>query len=869
MKDALTLASKIVNPEPKPLTWQDEWELSEAESSQEWKDELARSETQDAQTNNALMARGVPSEPQQDGAPGYIPPSSLLLGDQQQGYIPPASQPEINDNLELGVLPQPGSWQEEWGRTANLRPGSDLELGVLPPESKAQAGGYIPLASLMQGNAPKKPGYIPPATRKVTEPEDRSFLQSVGDFFTGDDRQTEETKGLEEFDLPFEFSARQAKTALGLMTTFDPKKQVALLKDNYPDLTFAEDDKGNIIVDGSAYGGDKGVLNMPGVSGRDIIQAGFQMVAFTPAAKVVGLAATTLGKAGAVGAASAGTQAGLDIAGQAAGTTDDVSLGNIDKSDVAIAGVAGGGLELAFRGLSKFAPLLKRSIQRDGITDEVRETFRRTAVEVGRNPDEITDEVIQSFIRSANESVDPKTAATLQGEREFGIGLTEGQRTGNQKKLSFEDSARAGIKGEKAQNIMLANEAKQNKQIVSAKNSIQERIGRGLVVKNQQEAGAVLGDAVRGAERQANYAVDEAFGQVGDAALNYEGVKGLLSSIQKSVRGFEFDRSLKSTRSVLEDVKRFQSITTKAGSRFINQPIKVIERGRRRLNGAIGSAENPTDKRQVVLIKKAYDRYLDEAVKNSLFVGDTEALNTLKASRALSAEYFKKFTTQPKYTKSGRNIADKEGSFIERIVSADPTNEQVINSLFGASGFNNRAGQNMAKRFKTIVGKDTDAWLAVKQAGFMRLIKFMPDGKSVSGQQTSKAILQAIDNNQSLMNELYTPAQIGTMKRFAAQVKRTQPDIVRSRENPSGTAQKALKSISDIFSRAGTSASIATGNPWFIIGGKGIEVGAGFRSASKASKAVKPFGSRLTDIRPAPVSAGTAGTVNYFNEESL
>lgn len=149
--------------------------------------------------------------------------------------------------------------------------------------------------------------------------EDRGILGAVSDFFTGNDRATAETEALPEFDLPMIDSEagvwdnikRQgslAKTALGLLTSFDAEQQANVLRSNFPELTFSEDEKGNVIVDGSAYGGGKGVLNMPGVSARDLLQAGFQVALFTPAGRVAAAGPTLRSQAMRGAAASGATE---------------------------------------------------------------------------------------------------------------------------------------------------------------------------------------------------------------------------------------------------------------------------------------------------------------------------------------------------------------------------------------------------------------------------------------------------------------------------------------------------------------------------------------------------------------------------------
>ena len=158
--------------------------------------------------------------------------------------------------------------------------------------------------------------------------DQRSFTQKTKDLFTGNNRKTEQTQSLPEFDLPTHFALTRpgatAKTALGFLTTFDDKKQLKILKTNFPKIEFSEDEQGNIIIDATKEGGEIGVLNMPGVSARDMIQLGFQVAAFAPAKAAAG--ANLVKGAFQVGAKSGGIQIAQDLASQAAGREDEVRL---------------------------------------------------------------------------------------------------------------------------------------------------------------------------------------------------------------------------------------------------------------------------------------------------------------------------------------------------------------------------------------------------------------------------------------------------------------------------------------------------------------------------------------------------------------
>ena len=690
---------------------------------------------------------------------------------------------------------------------------------------------------------------------------------SVGEMITGEQRkegianiegQQIKTGDLPEFDLPFELKTRQIKTAAGLLTTSDPQRQVNILKENYPKLKFYEDNKGNVIVNGSEYGGKLGVLNMPGISPRDLLKAGFDVALYTGAA-MTGGGMGALPGAATVGAASGAAAAGEDIASQMVGGTEEVSLKNISIPDVLLASVGGAGAELFARGIAKIIPAMRQTVKTQGITDEVRQSFKQEAIRLGIDPNEITDDVIKGFTTEAKQAVTPGATGAMQGEREFGIGLTKGQRTGTQKQLVFEDRARSGDFGQKAQEIILNKESQAGREARAAAQRVQSELG-GEVIERPAQAGGAAAQGIRTAEQTEDATVKEAFNKVGEASLEGPYFVRLLKTVKDSVSSTEFIKSPKlapASSELLGDINKFLKIA-ESGAEIRPQQLNQLNQIRKTIGSYIDSAANPADRRTLTTIKRSFDESLDNAVMNSLFKGDQAALSTLKKANVISREYFRKFTAQPIRTRSGK-IADKPGKFIENIIEANPTDEQIVNTIFGANNLSNKAGALMADKFRTILGQGSDEWNQIRQAGFLRLLKTLPDG-AISGPQSLNSLNKTMVENRSLMNELYTPQEIGTFRRLFMQIKRTQPQIVKSRQNPSGTASAITANARELMRKSGEVLGIATGNPLLIISSKGYEVGSGLRSTARIKEAVRPFAPILA-AKPIITGIGTTATL--------
>lgn len=188
---------------------------------------------------------------------------------------------------------------------------------------------------------PQKSSPIPDGF-EIVQQEEPSLLERGVDLFTGESRETPETKGLEEVENAPELGGipelslsglkqfwkkgvtpEAFKSAAGTLFTADPAERSKIIKSQYPNSEFRTDSKGNIIVrlDSGDY-----VLNAPGFSASDAMNLVANMVAFTPA----GRSATISGAA----LKSAATEAAMQATQESAG-------GDFDAVDIATSGAIG------------------------------------------------------------------------------------------------------------------------------------------------------------------------------------------------------------------------------------------------------------------------------------------------------------------------------------------------------------------------------------------------------------------------------------------------------------------------------------------------------------------------------------------------
>jgi len=176
-------------------------------------------------------------------------------------------------------------------------------------------------------------GGAPQQQQSVAEP---GILDSIGEFFTGSDRQTRATQELPELGqgglLSGEDETIGKAITPALLSATDPNELGQILSSNFENIGITSDEKGNLIANNNKTG-VRVVLNQPGVSQLDILQGLGIAAAFTPAGRIAGAVKTGV----AAGATSAGIEALQALSG-----------GEFDFSQVAIDTVTAGLLDKAF-----------------------------------------------------------------------------------------------------------------------------------------------------------------------------------------------------------------------------------------------------------------------------------------------------------------------------------------------------------------------------------------------------------------------------------------------------------------------------------------------------------------------------------------
>lgn len=204
-----------------------------------------------------------------------------------------------------------------------------------------------------------QPTAAPPSAAMAEEP---GMLDKLGAMITGSDRQTRATQELPELqssglltglDIP---EGKGAAVAAALATMTDPQEIAQTLKSLSPEIGIQQDEKGNLIAANNATG-VRAVINKPGFTGLDALQALGIGAAFAPSGRAAGaVGGGAIKQALALGAGSALTQAAIEGGQAAAG-------GDFDANEVAAAGALGAAMPLVAGAAGATVDATKRGIQ--------------------------------------------------------------------------------------------------------------------------------------------------------------------------------------------------------------------------------------------------------------------------------------------------------------------------------------------------------------------------------------------------------------------------------------------------------------------------------------------------------------------------
>lgn len=592
-----------------------------------------------------------------------------------------------------------------------------------------------------------------------------------------------------------------ARLGAAFATTPDVESRKDIIQKAIPGTQFATDEEGNTVI--QLPDGSRSVLNSPGLSMQDFADFASDVVKFLPSARFAAGGKTLLRRLVRGGTAATATSAAEDVGAGLQGSEQGLQGGKAGVT--AAADVAG---ETLARPLGAVGRVLKRTFgRRTGEIFDVEGNLTAQAKgaleKAGIDPDQISPDLVRSAIRSSEEGAPAEAVTGIAQSERFGIPLTRGQTTGDFGQTATEEAIRG--RADEAGNIVRAFDQRQQEQLIAAERGMSEELGgTQRALESEAEAGARIGGTVRGQAEELERAVSEAYEAVGatDAALTREGLDKIaeVPDLIRNDRRFVIDEGTDSlTPATLKALDELEDL---AGEGFNSRTVDEIETARKRLSQFIGTAKNPTDKRNVTAIKKRFDEYLDDAFDNALFSGDEQALELLKNARGLRRAYAERFQEQATRTKSGRKVTDPGTRAVESIIDNNATDEGVVNMLFGrARVFNSENAVKSIRALRRATGNAENVDQTLKQLTFRRISSQAVNNGKFSPRKFVSAFDRVMEQNPGVVREIFTKDELSALKEFRDTTERLIPPDKAT--NPSGTAAALQRNWQSALSRIG------------------------------------------------------------------
>lgn len=407
---------------------------------------------------------------------------------------------------------------------------------------------------------------------------------------------------------------------------------------------------------------------------------------------------------------------------------------------------------------------------------------------------------------------------------EFGIPLTRGQATGDVTQQAFEEAARNDARGPLAGRVLRGFDDRQSQAIDAAKASIAERLG-GEAPETLAQGGDAIALGLRNRADELRAASDEAYGNAArkGAAIAIDEVGRLGQKVAQTLadEGINLETygnypGAQAAMNLLRRVSGFEGAP--AGENVVAQSLQGLEQARKALLKVKGG--NGEDYRALRAIRDAFDGWLDDAIDNRLFSGDATALDDLKQGRELWSKY------------KGLTNGKKGDALpvISKMMEEGRTGEEVANWLMGAAsaGQAGRAAR-VAVEVRKALGADSQEWQILRQMAWQ---KATTPARGAGSQALTRSVSEF--TKSPLARQLFSPEEIGQMRRYAAVVGKTVTDPRATNRGQSGYEILRSLGVQGGLGAAGAGGAYATGDARFLA----LAAIPLFKNASSLSKGV-------------------------------
>ena len=574
------------------------------------------------------------------------------------------------------------------------------------------------------------------------------------------------------------------------------------------------------VTRGSDGQEQRGYVNAPGLDAQDISRGIYGAMPYMIGGGVIGSAAKGLGFLGraALQSLGAGTTS-------AVGDLAQIPMGSkqgIEADKAVFTALLGGGGELATsigsRAWQRFVTEPRLFNRKAGKLTARGEAAARSA---GLDPAQIESEVARTFAQTYARTGKASEAAIHAQTGEFGIPSTAGQRSKDPWQLTQEEAMRRNLYGERARDTMQAFDRRQAEAVDFAARTRMPSDFRSQAVRQtgtmspagmthvQQMAdnAADLGSGIRSGMRHARDMAEEGERKAWEAVTDIlptprafdllpDALAGRLGSLRVTP---EMPKAAAMAK-VLDDYVAGKAFNEPVAKVLQQSPVKTIDEMRRQLLGMYKGASDPTDQAAAKAIYDGFNDWIDEAAKQSLLAGDQMAAANLRMARDTTRTMQNLFSPAVK----GRNTPAAK---LMRELETSDSPERAVQILFGPASAQNpstiKAGAVEALRsMKAALKKYADPRIAgdtiadLKIAYWARLVQ-SNKGKVHSPQVMLNNINAALSSQKTLLQELFSPSELGQIRRLANSLDR----IVYKPPNASGSGYTAAGLASQFFGK--------------------------------------------------------------------
>lgn len=606
----------------------------------------------------------------------------------------------------------------------------------------------------------------------------------------------------------------------------------------------------------------KGYLNEPGLDSTDVFRGIYGAIPYIASAGVIGKATkgmNWLAQGIAQGLGAGATSVAGDVAQIPMGSEQFVE----PEKALINTGLGFAGPPAAAAG----SALWRQFVTIPGMVDSTGKLTARgmeAAQKAGLDPNDLTPDMAKEFATSYAKSGDAALSASRSYAEPMGIPVTRGQQTKRPFLLNQEEKLRRGIYGEKAEREMLGFDALQRQRIEEAALG-GGRQGKGVgETINSQSAGRAdlrqIGDNVQDTLQGARETAKQADSQLWETngVKTLEATDAALSTLQDRIGqtlAFNGDTAFTKTgeqmaNTIGQFVKKELPVSEAGGIRLAQ--VQTVDQMRRRLYDTYKSAELGTDQRQAKIIYDAFNDWIGDSAKDKLLKGDPLAAAQLVKARSFHRDVMELFSP----TEAGGRTSAGARRMSKAIQSAD-SGEGVIQALLGAPG-SRSAGEGTVtalRQTKAILDRfggegGKQAWDDIRLAYWSRLVQGK-NGELLGPQAIANNVKTAITNQRSVLQSLYSPEELGQMRRFmrATEVAAYKPP------NASGSGYTMTEAMQEMF---GKFLNVVPGSQ-LIRGGlemSGVPAQVGAMRARKAMSQAVPV--RRPNLTPAVTGAGSS-----------